>query len=329
MKILDLMRDNPDATAGLMGLMAVGVVWLVWKALIDADPLPARLKSIQDRRAALKAEYMRQAEQKKKEKGSDKHLSFFRQISSWLKLQQMTGLDEVRKKLIRAGYRSRDALPVFLVLQIGLPVVVLGILVVFLFVLAPPADLSATMRTLICLFFAILMGLLPNMLVKNKTDKRMNDLRKQLPDAFDLLVICAEAGLSLDSALDRVSKEVMHSAPDLGEELALTSVELSFMPERQMALRSFADRVPIQGVQALVSTLIQTERYGTPLAQALRILSGEMRDERMMRAEEKAARLPATLTVPMILFILPPLFIVLVGPAGIKVSRTLSKVGGQ
>jgi tight adherence protein C len=184
--------------------------------------------------------------------------------------------------------------------------------------------LDALMKILICLFFAILAGLLPNLIVKNKTQSRMNSLRKNLPDAFDLLVICAEAGLSLDSALDRVSREIMQSAPDLGEELALTAVELGFMPERQQALRALTDRVPLQGVQALVSTLIQTERYGTPLAQALRVLSTEMRDDRMMRAEEKAARLPATLTVPMILFILPPLFIVLVGPAGIKVAAQIA-----
>jgi len=326
MSLLDTLRNNPDITAIAMGIMAVGVVWLVWKALIDSDPLPGRLRSIQDRREALKAEYIKQSHNREKKKTNEKKADFFRRISVWLKLQQMQGLDEVKRKLVRAGYRSRDALPIFLVLQIGLPFLVLGILVLFLFVLAPPASLTKLQSGTICAFISILMGLLPNIIVRNNTDKRMEILRKQLPDAFDLLVICAEAGLSLDSALDRVSKEIIQSSPELGEELALTGVELSFMPERQMALRALTERCPIQGIQALVSTLIQTERYGTPLAQALRVLSGEMRDERMMRAEEKAARLPATLTVPMILFILPPLFIVLVGPAGIKVAATLAKI---
>jgi tight adherence protein C len=326
MSLLSTLQENPDLAAGGMGVLAVVVVWLVWKGLVDVDPLPSRLRSIQDRREVLKAEYIKQAENKKKKAEPAANLTFFRQVSGWLKLQQMQGLDEVKKKLIRAGYRSRDALAVFLVLQIGLPIVVLGLLGFFLFVVGVADHIPPLQRAVICLFFGILMGLLPNLIVKNKTQKRMADLTRQMPDAFDLLVICAEAGLSLDSALERVSREILQSAPDLGEELALTSVELSFMPERQMALRALADRVPIQGVQALISTLIQTERYGTPLAQALRVLSGEMRDERMMRAEEKAARLPATLTVPMILFILPPLFIVLVGPAGIKVAATLAKM---
>lgn len=320
--MLDWMRTNPNAAALLMGSLAVAVVWLVWKALVDRDPLPGRLRDIQERREALKQEYIRQAEQKKK-KTISQNLTLFRKISSWLKLQQMEGMDEVRKKLMRAGYRSRDALPVFLVTQIGMPLVMLGLLVFLLFVANPFPNLTGTQKTFICLFFGILGGLLPNLFVKNQAQKRADTLRKQLPDAFDLMVICAEAGLSLDAALDRVSKEVMSGSPELGEEMALTGVELGFMPERQMALRALADRVPIQGVQALVSTLIQTEKYGTPLATALRVLSGEMRDERMMRAEEKAARLPATLTVPMILFILPPLFIVLVGPAAIKVAQTV------
>lgn len=320
--MLEWMQENPDATALLMGLLAMAVVWLVWKALIDVDPLPGRLRNIEERRAALKAEYIRQNDVKKK-KGASTNLSFFRKISSWLKLQQMEGLDEVRKKLLRAGYRSRDALPVFLVLQIGLPIVLLGFLVFLLFVADPFPKLTGVQKTFICLFFGILGGLLPNVFIKNATQKRVEILRKQMPDAFDLMVICAEAGLSLDAALDRVSKEIMTGSPELGDELSLTSVELNFMPERQMALRALADRVPLQGVQALVSTLIQTEKYGTPLATALRVLSGEMRDERMMRAEEKAARLPATLTVPMILFILPPLFIILIGPAAIKVIQTV------
>jgi tight adherence protein C len=136
---------------------------------------------------------------------------------------------------------------------------------------------------------------------------------------LDLLVICAEAGLSLDAALNRVADEMTASAPALADELALTSVELNFLPERRMALDNFARRADLPAIRGVVNTLIQTEKYGTPLSQSLRVLSAEFREQRMLRAEEKAARLPATLTVPMILFILPTLFIVLVGPAMIDV----------
>ncbi len=132
--------------------------------------------------------------------------------------------------------------------------------------------------------------------------------------------------MSLDAALDRVSKEMAQACPELTEELGLTAVELGFLPDRMMALEGLSERVPLPTVRALINTLQQTERYGTPLAQSLRVLSAEMRHERMMKAEEKAARLPAVLTVPMVVFILPPLFIVLIGPAAI---RTLDALGGM
>jgi tight adherence protein C len=144
-------------------------------------------------------------------------------------------------------------------------------------------------------------------------------LEKALPDGLDLLVICAEAGLSLDTALNRVADEMAHASPDLADELAITGVELTFLPERRLALLNLAKRVPLAAMRGMVGTLVQTEKYGTPLAQSLRVLSAELREQRMLRAEEKAARLPATLTVPMIVFILPTLFIVLIGPALIDV----------
>lgn len=319
--MFDYLRSHPDLTSALLGALAFIAVYVVWTALLEKDNVTSRLKAVQQRRAVLKEAYLKQD---KKKAGPQAHMSFIRSVSSWMKLQQLKGLDEVRKKLVRAGYRSRDSLMVFLFMQLVLPVLILALLALFLLVLTPPAKLTGLQSLIICLFFGILAGLLPNLFVKNKTQARLDSLRKALPDAFDLMVICAEAGLSLDATLDRVSREIMPSTPDLGEELALTGVELSFLPDRQAALRALADRVPLQGIQALVSTLNQTEKYGTPLAQALRILSGELRDERMMRAEEKAARLPAILTVPMILFILPPLFVVLIGPAGIKVSQMMS-----
>ena len=180
--------------------------------------------------------------------------------------------------------------------------------------------LQAIMRVL-GVFIAVMLGLAaPDIFIKNQTQKREVILRRGMPDALDLLVICAEAGLSLDAALGRVSREIAPTCAELAEEIGLTGVELGFLPDRSRALQNLADRVPQPGVVALVNTLIQTEKYGTPLAQALRVLSAEMRDERMMAAEAKAAKLPATLTVPMILFILPPLFIVLLGPAILKIS---------
>jgi tight adherence protein C len=155
----------------------------------------------------------------------------------------------------------------------------------------------------------------------NMVSKRVAAIRKGLPDALDLLVICAEAGLTVDAAFGRVSKELGRAYPEAGDEFALTAIELGFLTDRRSAFENLASRVPLDSVKGVVTTMIQTEKYGTPLASALRVLSAEFRHERMMRAEEKAARLPAIMTVPLILFILPVLFIVILGPAACAISE--------
>jgi tight adherence protein C len=163
----------------------------------------------------------------------------------------------------------------------------------------------------------------PDIIVKNKITKRTAAIRKGLPDALDLLVICAEAGLTVDAAFHRVAKELGKAYPELGDEFALTAIELGFLTDRRSAFENLAMRVDLDSVRGVVTTMIQTEKYGTPLASALRVLSAEFRHERMMRAEEKAARLPAIMTVPLILFILPVLFIVILGPAACSISDNL------
>jgi tight adherence protein C len=170
---------------------------------------------------------------------------------------------------------------------------------------------------------AVLGFFVPELYVSNLVKKRQLALSKALPDGLDLLVICAESGLSLDAALDRVANELGGASPELAEELSLTSIELGFLPDRRQALLNLNRRTNLPSIRGVVNTLLQTEKYGTPLSQSLRVLANEFRDQRLLKAEEKAARLPATLTVPMIVFILPVLFIVLVGPAVIKVMDNL------
>jgi tight adherence protein C len=163
----------------------------------------------------------------------------------------------------------------------------------------------------------------PDIWLKNRVTKRSHAVRKGLPDALDLLVICAEAGLTVDAAFARVAKELGKAYPELGDEFGLTAIELGFLNERRNAFENLANRVDLEAVRGVVTTMIQTEKYGTPLASALRVLSAEFRNERMMRAEEKAARLPAIMTVPLILFILPVLFVVILGPAACSISDNL------
>jgi tight adherence protein C len=157
---------------------------------------------------------------------------------------------------------------------------------------------------------------------------RRRGIERQVPDALDLLVVCTEAGLSLDSSIQRIGKELAMTAPELAHELSVTSAELSLLPDRRAAITNLAKRTESPSLRVLTTALVQTERYGTPVAQALRILSAEMRDQRMLRAEAKAARLPAVMTIPLIVFILPTLFVVIIGPALLQIYDILGARGG-
>ncbi|MDP9126662.1 MAG: type II secretion system F family protein [Pseudomonadota bacterium] len=316
---IERLLHNPDFLSGLCGCAAFVVVALVWTAMIESDPLPARLKSVLQRKSELREEERRK---KLTRRTSVSKASLVRQVVQKLKLVRGKKINELRLKLARAGFRSRDTMFVFLFLKLALPVALAFISFFFVFALRL-GSLSPAVGFLVVLSCALFGLALPNIFIKNVSQKREHLLHKAMPDALDLLVICAEAGLSLDASFDRVSREIGNACPELAEEVGLTSVELNFLPDRSKALQNLADRVPLQGMIALANTLIQTEKYGTPLAQSLRVLSGEMRDERIMAAEAKAAKLPATLTIPMILFILPPLFIVLIGPAALKVGAIM------
>lgn len=166
----------------------------------------------------------------------------------------------------------------------------------------------------------------PDIFVNNAATKRKKELTKGLPDALDLMVICAKAGQSLDAALTRIAGEMNISCPEMADELRLTALELGLLPDRRQALINLDNRTNVPGIRGVVNTLNQTEKYGTPLAQSLRVLASEFRNDRMMKAETKAEKLPAIMTVPMIVFILPPLFIVLIGPAVISTIDMFSKM---
>jgi tight adherence protein C len=187
-------------------------------------------------------------------------------------------------------------------------------------------DLTPMARLLVCGGAAFLGFAGPDIFLKNQTTKRREAIRKALPDTLDLLVICAEAGLSLDAALKRSARELARSTPEIADELELTSIELGFLPERHQALENLNRRTNLPAVRSVVNALSQAERYGTPLAQSLRVLASEYRSERMLKAEEKASRLPATMTIPLIFFVLPPLFVVLLGPGLLRIIDGLSKL---
>jgi tight adherence protein C len=232
---------------------------------------------------------------------------------------------QATKKLVRAGYRSHDAVVIYLALKASLPLV-FGVVAVIAFFTLDMMHLGSQMKPVAAMASVVAGFYLPEIVIRNATDKRRQQLVRALPDMLDLMVICTEAGSSLDATLYRVAREMRESAPEMAAEVELTGIELGFLPDRRQALENFCARTGIKHIDALVSTLVQTEKYGTPLAQSLRVLARELRDERLMQAESKAARLPATLMIPMVIFILPTLFIVLIGPGALRIIDGFSKL---
>lgn len=291
----------------------------VWSSLLYRDPTQKRAKALSEQRDALRSGML--APRRRSDRLNT--ASFMRQVVERLQLMKSAQAGNISNKLMSAGWRSKDAVVQYLFFKLALPVV-LGGFVTFMFYGLNSYDLSAGVKLIICIGTIGLSAYLPDIIIKNAATKRQEAIRKSLPDGLDLMVICTEAGLSLDATLTRVSQEMASSSPELADELSLTGLELGFLPERRVALDNLSQRTDLQIVRSLVNTLVQAERYGTPLSQSLRVMSTESRDERMLKAEEKAARLPAMMTVPMILFILPPLFIVLLGPAIVNTLDAIS-----
>lgn len=307
----------------LLVIMVAGLAFItviaVWYGLLERHPMERRARMLAERREQLRGQMLKDKSPRKRQRES---LSAMRQVVNALKLMQSQHTDKLHDRLAQAGLRSRDAIIVFLFFKVATPVL-LGAVAFLMVYLLQFGDLPPVGR-LIAVLGGIALGFFaPELYVSNLTKKRQLALAKALPDGLDLLVICAESGLSLDAALDRVANEIGDANSELAEELSLTSIELGFLPDRRQALLNLNRRTNLSSIRGVVNTLLQTEKYGTPLSQSLRVLANEFRDQRLLRAEEKAARLPATLTVPMIVFILPVLFIVLIGPAIIRVMDNL------
>lgn len=308
-----------DLLLAMAGTGAALTVVALWSALVPRDPAAAKARALLERRMALKAAA---TAPRRRVRPTVQAAGLMRKVVERLNLLRSRQAEQVVAKLARAGLRSRDAIVVYLFCKTTLPMAALALAALPLFAM-PAAGMQLGQRLMLLVLAALAGASLPDLYLRNRADRRRIALQRALPDGLDLMVICAEAGLSLDAALQRVGGELARPHPELADELGLTAVELSFLPERRRALDNLTQRTDLPGLRAMVNTLQQTERYGTPLAQALRVLAAELRNERMMKAEEKAARLPATLTVPMILFVLPPLFVVLIGPAILRAIDAL------
>ena len=303
----------------LSAVASFAVMLAIYAATTVKDPMARRVKALNERREQLKAGIVASTNKRKKLTNRNQAADRVRGILTSFKMLQDDQLKKTQLRLMQAGIRTKD-LAFFIIAARFLMPLVLGsaaVLVIYVFDMFPNWSWLRQYMTVAGIMIGSYKA--PDIWLKNKVTKRSHAVRKGLPDALDLLVICAEAGLTVDAAFGRVARELGKAYPELGDEFGLTAIELGFLNERRQAFENLAARVDLEAVRGVVTTMIQTEKYGTPLASALRVLSAEFRLQRMMRAEEKAARLPAIMTVPLILFILPTLFVVILGPAACSI----------
>jgi len=286
--------------------------------LLATDNLSKRMKAV-----ALEREKIRLRERERLMQGSKISLrqspkQYMQRVVEGFNLNKWVGQDEARAKLVQAGYRGHAPYVTYLFFRMTMPVAMLAASLFYMFVVLK-LDKPLMVKIAIAIGATYLGMHLPFMFLKNKIQRRQLSIRRAFPDALDLLLICVESGMSIEAAFRRVSSEIGSQSIPLAEEFTLTTAELSYLPDRRQAYENLAKRVDLEGVRSVCMALQQAERYGTPLGNTLRVMAQENRDMRMSEAEKKAAGLPPKLTVPMILFFLPVLFIVILGPAAIRV----------
>ena len=318
--LIDKIHDAKFLTMLFAAVAAVATVLTLAMPLIAGDSLDKRMKTV-----AIERERIRQRERERLARGEKITLrsspkQYMKTVVDRFNLAKWLGQEEARAMLIQAGHRGQGPYIAFLFFRLVAPVALLLMTLFYVFV-AVELQQPATIKILICLAAAYGGMQVPKLFLKNKIQRRQLSIKRAFPDALDLLLICVESGISIEAAFRRVSVEIGSQSIALAEELTLTTAELSYLQDRKQAYENLAQRTDLEGVKAVCMALQQAERYGTPLGQTLRVMAQENRDMRMQEAEKKAAALPPKLTVPMILFFLPVLFVVILGPAAIRVME--------
>ncbi|KTF67911.1 type II secretion system F family protein [Sphingomonas sp. HT-1] len=323
---LSLLGLDPGWVAAILaGIAAIAVMVALYAAFIATDPMTRRVRVLNERREQLKAGIVLPAKRRATLVQRSDTTDRIRALLSALRVLQDEQLEQMQVKLLRAGIRRREFAVILIFARMMLPILIGGPVLYIVYGTDAVADWSPLKAYALAAGALVLSYKAPDLYLNNRIQKRSHAIRQALPDALDLLVICAEAGLTIDAAFARVAKELGRAYAELGEEFSLTAIELGFLTDRRQAFDNLATRIDLESIRGVATTMIQTEKYGTPLASSLRVLAAEFRHERMMRAEEKAARLPAIMTVPLILFILPVLFIVILGPAACSIHDTLMR----
>jgi tight adherence protein C len=316
--LIDL-TNNPRLLAMIFSAVAaIATVLTLAMPLLATDTLGKRMKSV-----ALEREQLRQRERERLARGEKVALrrspkQYMQSIVDQLNLNKWLGQETARGLLVQAGYRGQAPYITYLFFRMVMPVGMLVFSIVYVFVILD-LNLAPSLKFGICLAATYVGIQLPSVYLKNRIQHRQLSIKRAFPDALDLMLICVESGMSIEAAFRRVAAEIGTQSIPLAEELTLATAELSYLQDRRQAYENLAKRTNLEGVKSVCMALQQAERYGTPLASALRVMAQENRDMRMAEAEKKAAGLPPKLTVPMILFFLPVLFVVILGPAAIRV----------
>ena len=314
-------QDPKFLTMTLAAVAAVATVITLAMPVLFTNTLATRMKAV-----SVEREKIRQRERERLARGEREKVSlrqspkqYMSKVVERFNLNKWLAQETARDKLVQAGFRGQAPYVAFLFFRMVTPVVLLLFSLFYVFVVLA-LEYPAIIKIGICVGIAYAGMHMPYVFLKNRIQKRQLSIRRAFPDALDLLLICVESGMSIEAAFKKVADEIGSQSIALAEELALTTAELSYLQERRMAYENLAKRTDLEGVKSVCVALQQAERYGTPLGQTLRVLSQESRDMRMSEAEKRAAALPPKLTVPMILFFLPVLFVVILGPTYIKIA---------
>jgi tight adherence protein C len=317
--LIEKLHDPRFMTMVLAAIAASATVYTLITPFFAAEGLSKRMKAV-----ASERERIRQRERERLAKSEKVSLrqapkQFVSRIVEDLNLGKWVAQESAREKLVMAGYRGQAPYVTFLFFRMVTPIVMLTGATVYVFLLSHMQQ-SMLIKVGICIGVAFFGLQAPMLFLKNSITKRQLSIKRAFPDALDLLLICIESGMSIEVAFRKVSTEIGSQSVALAEEFTLTTAELSYLQDRKVAYENLAKRTGVEGVKSVCLALQQSERYGTPLSQSLRVMAQENRDMRMSEAEKKAAALPPKLTVPMIVFFLPVLFVVILGPTGIKIA---------
>ncbi len=317
--LVDKLHDAHFMTMLLAAIAVSATAYTLIMPLFAGEGLAKRMKAVASERERIRARERERLNKTEKVSLRQTPKQIVAKVVEDFNLGKWLAQEAARGKLVMAGYRGQAPYVTFLFFRLVTPIVLFIATALYVFVIAH-LQKSVSFKIGMCIVAAFVGLQAPMLFLKNAISKRQLSIKRAFPDALDLLLICIESGMSIESAFRKVSVEIASQSVALSEEFTLTTAELSYLQDRKVAYENLAKRTGLEGVKSVCLALQQSERYGTPLGQSLRVMAQENRDMRMNEAEKKAAALPPKLTVPMILFFLPVLFIVILGPSGIKVA---------